>query len=209
ALRRQALGIVNLLVGSNWSINLSEVVELAMNLLNVADAVGREKIQADFAEFMKLRVKNFLDNVRYDVVDAVINDVDDICAVTLKAAAVEQFLKTPDAVKNIQSFVRVANIARKTDSTAVNAELMTLDAEQVLYRAFEAVKVAAEELVAKKDFIGALDILKKLSAPIDGYFNDVMVMDENLDVRANRLALLKSVDNLISKIADFKAIVIN
>ena len=209
ALRRQALGIVNLLVGSNWSINLSEVVELAMNLLNVADAVGREKIQADFAEFMKLRVKNFLDNVRYDVVDAVINDVDDICAVTLKAAAVEQFLKTPDAVKNIQSFVRVANIARKTDSTAVNAELMTLDAEQVLYRAFEAVKVAAEELVTKKDFIGALDILKKLSAPIDGYFNDVMVMDENLDVRANRLALLKSVDNLISKIADFKAIVIN
>ena len=208
ALRRQALGIVNLLVGTNWSINLSEVVELAMNLLNVTDTVGREKIQAEFAEFMKLRVKNFLENVRYDVVDAVIGDVDDICAVNLKATAVEQFLKTPDAVKNIQSFVRVANIARKTDSTQINAELMTLDAEQVLYRAFEAVKVAAEELVAKKDFIGALDILKKLSAPIDGYFNDVMVMDENLDVRQNRLALLKSVDNLISKIADFKAIVI-
>ena len=208
ALRRQALGIVNLLVGTNWSINLSEVVELAMNLLNVTDTVGREKIQAEFAEFMKLRVKNFLENVRYDVVDAVIGDVDDICAVNLKATAVEQFLKTPDAVKNIQSFVRVANIARKSDSTQINAELMTLDAEQVLYRAFEAVKVAAEELVEKKDFIGALDILKKLSAPIDGYFNDVMVMDENLDVRQNRLALLKSVDNLISKIADFKAIVI-
>ena len=209
ALRRQALGIVNLLVGTNWSINLSEVVELAMNLLNVTDAVGREKLQAEFAEFIKLRMKNFLaDSTRYDVVDAVIGNVDDICAVTLKAAAVEQFLKTPDAVKNIQSFVRVANIARKTDSTQINAELMTLDAEQVLYRAFEAVKVAAEELVEKKDFIGALDILKKLSAPIDGYFNDVMVMDENLDVRQNRLALLKSVDNLISKIADFKAIVI-
>ena len=208
ALRRQALGIVNLLVEANWSIRLSEVVELAMELLNVTDAVGREKIQTDFAEFMKLRVKNFLsDSTRYDVVDAVIGDVDDICAVTLKAAAVEQFLKTPDAVKNIQSFVRVANIARKTDSTAVNAELMTLDAEQVLYRAFEAVKVAAEELIAKKDFIGALDILKKLSAPIDSYFDAVMVMDENLDVRANRLALLKSVDNLLEKIGDFKAIV--
>ncbi|MBQ6975091.1 MAG: glycine--tRNA ligase subunit beta, partial [Selenomonadaceae bacterium] len=100
ALRRQALGIVNLLVEANWSIKLSEVVETAMNLLNVTDSVGREKIQRDFAEFMKLRVKNFLDKTRYDVVDAVIGDVDDICAVALKAAAVEQFLKTPDATKN-------------------------------------------------------------------------------------------------------------
>ena len=183
-------------------------MNFAMDLLNVNDNVGREKIQHDFADFMKLRVKNFLDSTRYDVVDSVIGDVDDICAVTLKAAAVEQFLKTTDAVKNIQSFVRVANIARKTDSTKINPELMTLDAEQVLYRAFGAVKVAAEELVAKKDFIGALDILKKLSAPIDSFFNDVMVMDENLDVRQNRLALLKSIDELISKVADFKAIVI-
>ncbi len=186
---------------------MSEVVETAMELLKVTDAVGREKIQQAFAEFMKLRVKNYLDTTRYDVVDAVIGDVDDICAVTLKAAAVEQFLKVPDAVKTIQSFVRVANIARKTNSAQINTELMTLDAEQVLYRAFEAVKVAAEELITKKDFIGALDILKKLSAPIDGYFDAVMVMDENLDVRANRLAQLKAVDDLLSKIADFKAIV--
>ena len=208
ALRRQALGIVNLLVEANWAINLSEVVELAMELLNVTDKVGREKIQSEFAEFMKLRVKNFLENVRYDVVDAVIGNVNDIYAVTLKAAAVEQFLKVPDATKNIQAFVRVANIARKTDSTEINPALMTLDAEQVLYRAFEAVKVAAEELIAKKDFIGALDILKKLAAPIDGYFDSVMVMDENLDVRKNRLAQLKAVDNLITQIADFKAVVI-
>ena len=207
ALRRQALGIVNLLTEADWFISLSEIVEMAMELLKVTDAVGREKIQKDFAEFMKLRLKNYLDTTRYDVVDAVIGDVDDFCAVTLKAAAVEQFLKVPDAVKNIQSFVRVANIARKTDSAKINTELMTLDAEQVLYRAYEAVKVGADELIAKKDFIGALDILKKLSAPIDGYFDSVMVMDENLDVRANRLALLKAVDDLLSKIADFKAIV--
>ena len=208
ALRRQALGIVNLLVEADWSVSLSEIVETAMELLKVTDAVGREKIQQAFADFMKLRVKNYLDTTRYDVVDAVIGDVDDICAVTLKAAAVEQFLKVPDAVKTLQSFVRVANIARKTDSAQINPELMTLEAEQVLYRAFEAVKVAAEELIEKKDFIGALDILKKLSAPIDGYFDAVMVMDENLDVRANRLAQLKAVDNLLSKIADFKSIVI-
>ena len=208
ALRRQALGIVNLLTAARWSLSISEVVETAMDLLNITDKVGREKIQQEVADFMRLRVKNVLSNsTRYDVIDAVIDDVDDIFAVTLKAAALEQFLATPDSTKIIQSFVRVGNLAKKAKSTELNAELFTLDAEKVLYRAFEAIKVAADELLAKKDFLGALDVLKKLSTPIDSFFDSVMVMDEDLTVRANRLALLKSIDNLLAKIADFGKIV--
>ena len=209
ALRRQALGIVNMLAEASWSIKISEIVELAMDLLKVTDEVGREKIQAAVAEFMRLRVKNVLTGTaRYDVIDAVISDVDDVYAVTLKAAALEQFLATPDAVKNIQSFVRVSNLAKKSDSTEIDETLIKLDAEQKLYRAFEAVKVVAGELVDKKDFNGALDALKKLSAPIDSYFDSVMVMDENLDVRRNRLALLKSIDELFARIADFSKLVV-
>ena len=208
ALRRQALGIVNLLTAARWSISLSEVVELAMDLLKITDTVGREKIQKEFADFIRLRVKNVLSNsTRYDIIDAVIEDVDNIFAVTLKAAAVEQFLKTSDAIKNIQSFVRVSNLAKKAESTELNAELFTLDAEKILYQAFAAVKVVAEELIDKKDYLGALDALKKLSAPIDSFFDSVMVMDEDLTVRKNRLALLKSADNLLAKIADFGKII--
>lgn len=209
ALRRQALGIVNLLTAANWSIQLSEIVNLAMDLLKVTDEVGREKIQNNFAEFMKLRVKNVLSpSTRYDVIDAVIDDIDDIYAVTLKAAAVEQFLNTPDAVKNVQSFVRVGNLAKKAESDKVDEKLINLEAEQVLYKAFEAVKIVAGELIDKKDFIGALDALKKLSAPIDSFFDSVMVMDEDLNIRKNRLALLKSVENLFAKIADFGKLVL-
>ena len=208
ALRRQALGIVNLLTAARWSLPISEVVELSMDLLKITDEVGREKIQQEFADFMRLRVKNVLSSsTRYDVIDAVIADVDDIFAVTLKAAAIEQFLKTPDAIKNIQSFVRVGNLAKKAESTEINAELFTLDAEKVLYQAFAAIKVVAEELIAKKDYLGALDALKKLSTPIDSFFDSVMVMDENLTVRKNRLALLKSADNLLAEIADFGKII--
>ncbi len=209
ALRRQALGIVNLLTAANWSIHLSEIVCLAMDLLKVTDKVGREKIQNDFAEFMKLRVKNVLSpSTRYDVIDSVIDDVDDIFALTLKAHALEQFLATPDAVKNVQSFVRVGNLAKKAESDEIDEKLITLEAEQVLYKAFEAIEVVAGELIDKKDFIGALDALKKLSAPIDSFFDSVMVMDENLEIRKNRLALLKSVDNLFKKIADFGKLVV-
>ncbi len=208
ALRRQALGIVNQLTAARQSVSIREIVELAMDLLNITDKVGREKIQSEVADFMRLRVKNVLSNsTRYDVIDAVLDDADDVFAVTLKASAVEQFLATPDAVKVIQSFVRVSNLAKKADSTDMDEKLFELDAEKVLFRAFEAVKVAADELIAKKDFLGALDVLKKLSAPIDSFFDSVMVMDENLSVRKNRLALLKSTDNLLAKIADFGKIV--
>ncbi|MBQ3725738.1 MAG: glycine--tRNA ligase subunit beta [Selenomonadaceae bacterium] len=208
ALRRQALGIVNLLSGARWSLSIRELVEPAMDLLNITDKVGREKIQSDVEDFMRLRVKNVLGgSTRYDVIDAVIADVDDVFAVTLKAEAVEQFLKTPDATKNIQSFVRVSNLAKKAETTEINSELFTLDAEKVLHGAFAAIKVAADELVDKKDFLGALDVLKKLSTPIDSFFDSVMVMDENLALRKNRLALLKSIDDLLGKIADFGKIV--
>ena len=210
ALRRQALGIVNMLTESNWHISMTEIVETSMDLLKVTDEVGREKIQKDFAEFIKLRLRNVLsDTIRYDVIDAVIDDVDDVFSVTLKAQAVEQFLNTPDAVKNIQSFVRVSNLAKKSDSTEVAENLIRLEAEQVLYKAFSAIKIVAGELIEKKDFIGAIDALKKLSAPIDTFFDSVMVMDEDLKVRKNRLALLKSVDELFEKIADFGKLVIN
>ena len=209
ALRRQALGLVNMLNEANWHISLSEIVETSMDLLKVTDKVGREKIQKDFSEFIKLRVKNILsDSIRYDVIDSVIYDVDDVCSVTLKAQAVEQFVATPDAVKNIQSFVRVSNLAKKSDSAEVAENLIQLEAEQVLYKAFEAIKIVAGELIDKKDFIGALDALKKLSAPVDSFFDAVMVMDENLEIRKNRLALLKSIDNLFSKIADFGKLVV-
>jgi len=210
ALRRQALGLVNMLTEANWHISMTEIVETSMDLLKVTDEVGREKISADFAEFIKLRLKNVLaDSTRYDVIDAVLDDVDDIYSVTLKAAALEQFLAATDAVKNIQSFVRVSNLAKKAESAEVNANLIQLEAEQVLYKAFEAVKIVAGELIDKKDFIGALDALKKLSAPIDTFFDGVMVMDENLEVRKNRLALLKSVDDLFARIADFGKLVVN
>ena len=209
ALRRQALGIVNLLNEAHWTISISKIVELAMDLLKVTDSVGREKIQNDVAEFMKLRVKNVLSNsARYDVIDAVIENVDDIYNVTLKAAALENFMQTPDAVKNIQSFVRVSNLAKKSESAKVDETLIKLEAEQKLYQAFNAVKVVAGELINKKDFNGALDALKKISAPIDSFFDSVMVMDENLEIRNNRLALLKSIDNLLAEIADFSKLVI-
>ena len=77
-----------------------------------------------------------------------------------------------------------------------------------LYKAFEAIKVVVEELILKLDFTGALEALKKLAVPIDSFFDSVMVMDNNQSIRNNRLALLKSIDDLLYKVADFGKIVL-
>ena len=209
ALRRQALGIVNTIVEAQWSISIKKLVDTAMDLLKITDEVGREKLQNDVADFMRLRVKNLLsDDTRYDVIDAVIDDVDDIYSVTLKASALSNFVKTTDSTKIIQSFVRVGNLAKKADSDKIDSSILTVDAEVTLYKAFEAIKVVADELINKNDFAGALDALKKLSTPIDAFFDSVMVMDENLNIRNNRLALLQSINSLLHKAASFEKIVL-
>ncbi len=209
ALRRQALGIVNTLIEAKWSLSLSKIVDESMTLLKITDEVGREKLQKEVADFMRLRVKNILsDSVRYDVIDAVIDDVDDLYSVTLKAAALSDFLKTADSTKTIQSFVRVGNLAKKAESTELDASVLNVEAEITLYKAFEAIKVVSEELISKNDFSGTLEALKKLSSPIDSFFDSVMVMDENLKIRNSRLALLKIIDNLIYKVANFSKIVL-
>ena len=209
ALRRQALGIVNTIIEAKWSLSLSKIVDEAMTLLKITDDVGRDKLQKEVADFMRLRIKNVLsDSARYDVIDAVIDDVDDLYSVTLKAAALADFVKTPDSTKTIQSFVRVSNLATKADSTDIKADLLTVEAEVTLYKAFEAIKVVAEELIDKHDYVGTLEALPKLSTPIDSFFDSVMVMDNDLKIRSNRLALLKSIDNLLSQVATFGKIVL-
>ena len=209
ALRRQALGIVNMLVEAQWSISIGELVDEAMDLLGINEDERREKMQSDIADFMRLRLKNVLSSeVRYDVLDAVLEDVDDIYAVTLRSHAVEQFLATPHSTGIIQAFIRAGNIAKKSMIMTIDEKLLSADAEVVLYKAFNAIKVVAVELTAKRDYLGALEALRKLAQPIDAFFDAVMVMAEDIRVRNNRLALLKSIDELVKGVADFTKIVL-
>ena len=209
ALRRQALGLVHMLVEAQWSLPLSELVDEAMDLLGINDDERREKMQSDVADFMRLRLKNVLaPDIRYDVIDAVLEEVDDIYAVTLRARAVENFLNTPDSARIVQAFVRAGNIAKKSLAMSIDEKLFEADAEVVLCKAFNAIKVVASELIAKRDYVGALEALQKLAQPIDAFFDAVMVMAEDERVRSNRLGLLKSIDELVKGVADFGKIVL-
>lgn len=211
ALRRQALGIVNMLKEAQYHISLSQLVAKAMELLKIADAGQQAKLQNDVADFMKLRLKNVLADagIRYDVVDAVFVTVDDVYGVFLRAQAVNEAVKQ-DMEKTIQAFVRTGNIARKAEDVqaAVEAGLLAEQVEKDLYNAYEDVAAKVEKEVAAQDYAGAIATLSQLVAPIDAFFDGVMVMDKDEKIKNNRLGLLKLVDNLICQVADFSKIVL-
>lgn len=211
ALRRQALGIVNMLKEAQYHISLSQLVAKAMELLKITDAGQQAKLQNDVADFMKLRLKNVLADagIRYDVVDAVFVTVDDIYGVFLRAQAVNEAVKQ-DMEKTIQAFVRTGNIARKAEDVqaAVEAGLLAEQVEKDLCKAYEAASDKAEKEIAAQDYAGAIATLSQLAAPIDAFFDGVMVMDKDEKIKNNRLGLLKLVDNLICQVADFSKIVL-
>lgn len=211
ALRRQALGIVNMLKEAQYHISLSQLVAKAMELLKIADAGQQAKLQNDVADFMKLRLKNVLADagIRYDVVDAVFVTVDDIYGVFLRANAVHEAVKQ-DMEKTIQAFVRTGNIARKAEDVqvAVEADLLAEQVEKDLCKAYEAAAAKVEKEIAAQDYAGAIATLSQLAAPIDTFFDGVMVMDKDEKIKNNRLGLLKLVDNLVCQVADFSKIVL-
>ena len=211
ALRRQALGIVNMLKEAQYHISLSQLVAKAMELLKIADAGQQAKLQNDVADFMKLRLKNVLADagIRYDVVDAVFVTVDDIYGVFLRAQAVNEAVKQ-DMEKTIQAFVRTGNIARKAEDVqaAVDADLLAEQVEKDLCKAYEAAAAKVETEIAAQDYAGAIATLSQLAAPIDAFFDGVMVMDKDEKIKNNRLGLLKLVDNLVCQVADFSKIVL-
>ena len=209
ALRRQALGMVNMLIEAEYHVSLSALVASAMDMLGMQDAAARTKMQADVADFMRLRLKNVLAdaNIRYDIVDAVLGNVDDIYAVYLRAQAVAKALEK-DMTKSIQAFVRAGNLAKKAETEGMAEALFTVPEEKALYQAYVSTASALESLLKGQDYLGALDDLEELAAPIDAFFDAVMVMDKDEKIRKNRLGLLKAIDALVNEVADFSKIVL-
>ena len=204
ALRRQALGLVLMLIDHESGLLLSDLVDEAYDLYALEE-VSRDKMQADVADFIRLRLKNVLTErgVRYDVQEAVLADVDFVADVPVRAAYVERLLAADGADALVQSFVRVGNIARTTETGIVDPALFTAEAEGVLLSAYESA------VAARTEGADTLPAEQALAAAIDAFFDAVMVMDKDERVRANRLNLLKAIDNYLLWTADYSKIVLN
>lgn len=206
ALRRQALGFVNILIDAKLHISLNSLVKESMDLYRKIEA---KKMQADVTDFMRLRLKNFFGekNIRYDVVDSVLANIDDPYASLLRAEAVTFFLNENGAKEAIEAWKRAANLAKNAQNNDIDENLFKDKSENELCKAYSKAKTLTDTAIADGDYKAALTALANLTAPINGFFDSVMVMDKDEAVKNNRLALLKSVDDLVKNIAEFDKIV--
>lgn len=206
ALRRQALGFVSILIDAKMHISLDALVKQSMELYRKIEA---KKMQSDVADFMRLRLKNLFaeKNMRYDIADSVLENIDDPYAALLRGEAVTSFLGENGAKEAIEAWRRAANLAKNTQSLKVDENLFKDKSESELFKSYNKIKAETDKAIEKEDYKTALLALANLTAPINGFFDAVMVMDKDEAVKNNRLALLKSVDDLVASIAALDKIV--
>ena len=204
ALRRQALGLVLMLIEQKSTMLLSDLVDEACDLYDL-DVSLCQKMQVYVADFIRLRLKNVLTErgVRYDVQEAVLEDVDFVADVPVRAAYVERLLASDGADALVQSFVRVGNIARGVTGGAVDPALFQAEEEGALLSAYQTAAAARAE---GEDTLPAERALGKA---INAFFDAVMVMDKDVRIKENRLSLLKMIDDYLLETADYSKIVLN
>jgi glycyl-tRNA synthetase beta chain len=215
ALRRQALGIVHILLDAKYNISLTGLMEAAWDFFKIDEPQKRRELTAAIADFFRLRLKNVLadQNIRYDIIDAVLAaETDDIYDANLRAEALARFItegETNAVQKTLQALTRVNNLAKqaKAQSAKIDVSLFEQEVEKKLYQAYSGAAGKIKQAANEKNYLAAFNELFSLTKPIDDFFETVMVMVDDMAIRQNRLALLSGITCLASPIADLSKIV--
>jgi len=211
ALRRQALGIINILLESKMKMDMAKVTGAAILLLQVPMEKVKD-LAKQILDFIRLRFRNLLldQKIRYDVIDAVLADErkNDLYDLYLRAQALNEYVNGDKAADMIQAATRVNNLSSKAELDApVSEALFKEQAEKDLYAVVQKLDKEIIPLTVRCDYAGALDILSELNAPVNKFFDDVMVMDKDEAVKNNRLSLLCLVKDLVNCVGDLSKIV--
>lgn len=202
ALRRQAIGIVQISLQNRKNWSLRTVLRAAAHALKVEDGDLVEKV----AEFILQRLRIILteQGIRHDVLEAVlVSEKDNLYAVYQKALALQDTGAAGDE-ELYHALTRVLNLKKHAVSSAVQEQRFQEAAEKDLYAAFCEVSQACESAYENKDYVAVYDQLRKLVAPINHFFDHVIVMAEDPQLKENRLALLNGISTLVMKWADWR-----
>lgn len=207
ALRRQALGIINICLDRNYRLSLSELINQALSLLAAKIEKPASETAAEVLEFIKGRFFHKLsaENLPAGVIEAVVSlNFDDIVLADKQIRALDRFRERADFVDLATAFKRIMNITRKESGEfSLRPDNFSEAAERNLYESWLKVSKRLAEHLANEDFDQAFSTVAELKAPVDDFFDQVMVMVDDQAVRENRLALLKSIAADFLTIADF------
>jgi glycyl-tRNA synthetase beta chain len=210
ALRRQTLGIINIILGKRYLFSISQLIERSLDLLSEKIERPPREIRTDVLEFFRGRLQNLLNSkgLSPDAIEAaLVVSLDDIVDLEERAKALHDLRSEPDFESLAIAFKRVVNITKSHTSQKIDPRRFESDVEGKLFEAFREVTKKASEKIAQKDYPAALKDLSLLRQPVDKFFDGVMVMAEDEKIKNNRLSLLSSISQLFLRIGDFSKII--
>ncbi len=207
ALRRQALGIINICLDRGYQLSLNEVVGHSVKLLQPKIERAQETVISEVLEFIKGRLFHSLTATKIPagVIEAVLaTGFDDIVSTVKRINALNRFLQRDDFSDLLTAFKRIVNITRKErEKYTLFPEQLTTAAETDLYNSWQQIAGKIDENLDQDDYDKALSTVAELKASVDTFFTEVMVMVDDQNIRKNRLALLQGIADDFKKIADF------
>ena len=218
ALRRAALGIIRLIFENSLRVPLAQIFNGAHQLyLNQSHPVSKEPNSTELLSFFADRLKVHLKEkgVRHDLIDAVfaLGGEDDLVRLIKRVEALQEFLGTEDGGNLLAGRKRAANILsieEKKDNAeyrdAPDANLFQQDEERALASALDAARPNIDAAIADENFVGAMQALAGLRAPVDAFFDEVTVNADDAALRVNRLKLLNGIRSALNGVADFSKI---
>jgi len=216
ALRRHALGVLRMLIEKRLSLSISGLLaDAAKQFTTVA---GFKDPSADVVAFMLDRLRGILRERGFSVneIEAVVaQNPDRLDDIVQRLEAVQAFAALPESASLAAANKRITNILKKNEealaaagNTGVNAALLQDAAEINLNAAVVRVLPEIDAAFNKGDFAGTLKTLAQLKNEVDAFFNDVMVMADDVALRNNRLALLSSLHGMMNRVADISKLAV-
>lgn len=212
ALRRQALGVINILIDANYHISLAKIIAGTLYLLDIKpEETG--KLVPQIMEFFKQRLRNLLmdQGIRYDVIDAVFADKrnDDMVDLAVRCKALAAYVEAGNAEPLVQVSVRVSNLCKKIEKeVAISGALFKDESENKLHEVVAAVGKEIIPEIVLYDYAAVLKAGEKVIEPVNTFFDNVMVMDEDENVKNNRLAMLEEVRGIVNAVGDLSLLVL-
>ena len=211
ALRRQAMGMVNIILDSGLSLNLASVAGTAYDNYAAAKAgISREDTVSEVLEFIGQRMRGILleRGFSHDLIDAALAIPSyDITEVYGRITALQELRRSDIFEDYMVVYNRCHNLSKKWEDDTVNADILVDESEINLHRSFSLIKYDVYRSINQRDYLSACKMLAYLRPQVDAFFTAVMVMAEDKELKAARLGLLKSIANLCNFIADFSVIV--
>ena len=204
ALRRQAIGIIAILTEKKFPLTIYELFNESLRLCGIDN---KNAVLSSIAAFFEQRIEQILASSGYpqDAVQSVLHYANSRPVYTLRERldALMRLKEDDDYEPFLLAIKRINNIAPKGETVELKEKLLSAEEEKILYASAKAAKTEIESLVSGSEYYEAISALKKLKEPINNFFDKVLVMDKNEEIKNNRLSLIKTIRDIALQTADF------